>query len=286
MSKDRPILAWIEGTEARAGLAGLWEFLDGYLKDLAGDDFEVIFAAFPRAAGGVRQAAPRLMSEALGLTTAVESVAADAELVLFNDWAMPVHAARSYLDVPVTGVNEASAVLGSVLAQRPAVVTVAEGLRWGFEADLRDFGVVDKMVQPPVWWLDPQSTHEDVMEAIDKPDSLVERFDAVAQRAVAAGADAILVGCGYLGPVLSHAGYRHVVGRPEVPVYDCTLLAYELGVTLHRLHRAGVGPSRRGFAVPEGANATAVSAALTQLVLANGGKRDLITRTLGAPTGG
>ena len=112
MAATKPVLAWIEGTEARPGLAGLWAFLDRYLKDLAGDDFDVVFAAFPRPAGGVRQAAPRLMSEALGLTAAVESVAAGADLVIFNDWAMPVHAARSYLDVPVTGVNEASAILG------------------------------------------------------------------------------------------------------------------------------------------------------------------------------
>jgi allantoin racemase len=283
MSKTRPTLAWIEGTEARPGLAGLWEFLDGYLKDLAGEEFDVVFAAFPRPAGGVRQASPRLLSEALGLTTAAEAVTASADLVIFNDWAMPVHATRSHLDVPVTGVNEASAILGGVLAQRPAVVTVAEGLRWGFEADLRDFGVLGKMAQPPVWWLDPQSTHEDVMEAVDKPDALVQRVDAVAQRAVEAGADAILVGCGYLGPVLAHGGYAHVLGRPDVPVYDCTRLAYELGRILYRLHVAGVKPSGRGFPAPAGTSLEAVRDVLAHLTVVDGASKPLVTDVLGQP---
>ena len=285
MSKNRPTLAWIEGTEARPGLARLWEFLDGYLKDLAGDEFDVVYAAFPRAAGGVRQAAPRLLSEALGLTTAAESVVAGADLVIFNDWAMPVHATRSYLDVPVTGVNEASAILGGALSQRPAVVTVAEGLRWGFEADLRSFGVLDKMTRPPVWWLDPQSTHEDVMVAVDKPEALVERVDRVARRAVEAGADSILVGCGYLGPVLANAGYAHVLDRPDVPVYDCTRLAYELGRTLYRLHVAGVLPSRRGFAVPAGSSLTAARDVLTHLTVVGDGPAPLVTTVLGQASG-
>jgi Asp/Glu/hydantoin racemase len=283
----KPTLAWIEGTEARPGLARLWSFLDGYLKELAGDDFEVVFAAFPRPAGGVRQAAPRLLSEAIGLATARAAVEAGAELVVYNDWAMPIHATRSLLDVPVTGVAEASAVLGNVLAQRPAVVTVAEGLRWGFERDLRDFGAAGRMAQPPVWWLDPQSTHEDVQEAVDRPDALVGRFDAVAQRAVAAGADAILVGCGYFGPVLSHAGYTHVTGHPDVPVYDCTRLAYELGATLHRLHAAGHGPSRRGFPTPPaGSSADAVAGVLDHLEVVGGERRSLVAGVLGPAAAG
>jgi allantoin racemase len=282
MTSDRPTLIWVEGTEARPGLNGLWRFLDDFLKQQAGDDFDVRYVAFPRAAGGVRQLAPRLLSETLGLVAAQAATEAGAGLVIYNDWAMPIHATRAHLDVPVTGVAEASALLGSALAQRPAIVTVAEGLRWGFERDMREFGVASNLLQPPVWWLDPQSTHEDVQIAINEPEALTARFDTVAHQAVAAGADAILVGCGYLGPVLSHAGYTHVSGRPDIPVYDCTRLAFELGVTLFRLHRRGVGPSRVGFAKPNEVNEKAVAELLDLLQIVDGVKTPLVTEKLGA----
>lgn len=258
MGQDKPLLAWVEATEARPGLNGLWEYLDDYLHEQAGDEFDVVFASFPRPAGGVRQLGPRLLSEVMGLAAADAAAQRGADLVIFNDWAMPIHAARAHLDVPVTGVAEASAVLGSVLAQRPAIVTVAEGLRWGFEKDIREFGLSSKFLYPPVWWLDPQSTHEDVQEAVEEPDAYVKRFDEVASQAVAAGADAILVGCGYVGPVLAHAGYTHVSRHPEVPVLDCTRLSFELGVLLYRLAKSGITPSRVGFAQPAPQSALAV----------------------------
>ena len=281
MTNRRPRLVWVEGTEARPQLNGLWRFLDDYLKDQAKDLFDVSFVAFPRASGGVRQLAPRLVSELLGLVAADVAAQGGADLVIYNDWAMPIYATRAQLDIPVTGVSEASALIGSALAQRPAIVTVAEGLRWGFERDMREFGVIAKLLQPPVWWLDPQSTHEDIQDAITEPDALADRVDKVAQQAVAAGADAILIGCGYLGPTLSHAGYTHVAGHPNVPVFNCTHLAFELGVMLYRLHCAAVIPSRVGFAKPPASGARAVADVLKHLQLVDGVKKPLLTDRLG-----
>lgn len=280
-TSELPRLVWVEGTEARPKLNGLWTFLDDYLKDMARDEFDVSFVAFSRPGGGVRQSAPRLISEVLGLTSAKVAEEAGADLVIFNDWAMPIHAARSFLRVPVTGVSEASALLGSALSQRPAVVTVSEGLRWGFESDLREWGVMDKMLHPPVWWLDPESSHEDVQEAITSPDAFVARFDKVALQAVGAGADAILVGCGYLGPTLDHAGYRHVSGHPDVPVLNCTRLAYELGVTLFRLQRSGINPSMKGFARASESATAAVNEVLEHLEFVNGVKKPILAARLG-----
>jgi Asp/Glu/hydantoin racemase len=270
MEPKKPLLAWIEATEARPGLNGLWKYLDHYLHEQAGDEFDITFASFPRPAGGVRQLGPRLLSEVMGLAAADAAAKRGADLVIFNDWAMPVYSARAHLEIPVTGVAEASAVLGSVLAQRPAIVTVAEGLRWGFEKDIREFGLSSKFLYPPVWWLDPQSTHEDVQEAVDDPLAYVQRFDDVASQAVAAGADAILVGCGYVGPVLAHAGYTHVSGHPDVPVLDCTRLSFELGVLLYRLAKSGISPSRVGFAQPAPEAAVAVEKALNHIQTSDG----------------
>jgi allantoin racemase len=242
----KPRVVWVEATEARASMVPLWRQLDTYVRELARGEFDAVTRAFPGPVGGVRHPGGWLLSAATGLAVAAD-METDADLIIFNDWAMPVHEARSLLSVPVTGISEASVVLGNVLARHPAIVTVAEGLNAGLERDMRSFGLWGRGPQPAVWWLDPPSTHDDVVEAIENPARLIARFDEVAHRAVAAGADAILTGCGYFGPVFSMHDYFHVSGRPDIPVYDCTALGMEFGRLLYRLDAAGVQPSRRGF---------------------------------------
>jgi allantoin racemase len=244
--RQKPRVVWVEATEARASMGPLWRKLGAYVRELAGGEFDAVTRAFPAPVGGVRHPAGWLLSAATGLAVAAD-MEADADLIIFNDWAMPVHEARSLLSVPVTGISEASVVLGNVLARQPAIVTVAEGLNAGLERDMRSFGLWGRGRLPAVWWLDPPSTHDDVVEAIGNPARLIGRFDEVAHRAVAAGADAILTGCGYFGPVFSMHGYSHVSGRPDIPVYDCTALGMEFGRLLYRLHEVGVTPSRAAF---------------------------------------
>jgi allantoin racemase len=261
----KPRLLWIEASEARPGLAQLWEFLDAYLKDLSGDSFETTMVAFPTGGGGVRHPGARLLSEALALA-AVAELEAEADLIILNDWAQPFHQLRALLSIPVTAIAEASIVLGSVLARRPAIVTVAEGMKVGLERDLYEIGLLHRMANPPIWWLDPASTHEEVQDAIEQPDSLIGRFDAVAQRAVAAGADAILVGCGYYGPLFAKHGYVHVSGRPDVPVYDCARLGMEMARVLYSLHTAGVRPSVRAFPSLGEPNRTAARKLMARII--------------------
>jgi Asp/Glu/hydantoin racemase len=262
---QRPRVTVIRGGEARTDLLPLQEFLASYFTDIAGGEFEVTVRCLPRGAGGVRQAATRLLSESLGLAAAAEAEA-ESDLIIFNDWAMPVLQARSWLRVPVTCVSEASVVLGNVLARRPAIVTVGEGMRPDLERDLAVFGLRHRLVQPPVWWLEPESTQEDVLEAVTNPGSLIERFDEVARRAVDAGADAILVGCGSYGPIFARHNYRYVSGHLDVPVFDCGTLAMEFGRTLYRLHRIGLEPSNRGYRKPGGTDQAAARLVMTRLV--------------------
>jgi allantoin racemase len=243
---EKPRVVWVEATEARPGLAPLWRKLDAYVRELAQGEFNTVTRAFPGPAGGVRHPAAWLLSAATGLAIAAD-MEAEADLIVFNDWAMPVHEARALLSVPVTGISEASVILGNVLARQPAIVTVAEGMRPGLERDIKSFGLWGRGPQHAIWWLDPPSTHEDVVQAIEDPAPLIARFDAVARQAVADGADAILTGCGYFGPIFTMHGYSHVSDRPDIPVYDCTALGMEFGRLLYRLHNASAQPSRRGF---------------------------------------
>lgn len=246
----KPRMVWIEATVGRPELAGLWDFLRAYLADLAGDRVDVTMCHVARDAGGVRHPATRLLSDGVALAAAREA-AADADVLVYGCWGAPTAEARALIDVPVTGLTEASVRLGATLATRPAVVTVAEGLRPTFARDLAALGA-----ELPILWLDPPSSHTDVLDAVADPAPLIDRFDRVARRAVDGGADAILVGCGYFGPIFSAHGYRSVGGSPDVPVLDCAALAFGFGALLADLHARGQSASRRGYPpVPAGASA-------------------------------
>lgn len=233
-------MVWVEATTGRPELDSLWRFLRGYLDRLGGDRVDVQMCHVARDAGGVRHPATRLLSDAVVLAAAREA-AEQADVVVLGCWGAPTAAARALLDVPVAGLTEASVRIGATLATRPAVVTVAEGLRPTFAADLAALGV-----DAPILWLDPASTHADVLDAVTDPAPLIDRFDRVARRAVDQGADAILVGCGYLGPLFSAYGYRAVSGT-QVPVLDCAAMAFRFGVMLADL---GLPAARRGTPSP------------------------------------
>ncbi len=259
-----PRVRWILGGVMSPDREDLWSLLRGYFKELARGEYEVHVHGLPYSPGGVRQAGTRLFSEAVGLAVAM-NLAHESELIIFNDWAMPVLQARSSLPVPVTCVSEASVMLGRTLARRPAVVTVAEGMREGMVRDLNQFVGHGAMASPAVWWLDPPSTQQDVLDAVANPEALIERFDQVAARAVENGADAILTGCGSYGPIFRSHGYDHVRRCPSVPVYDCAALAMELGRSLHRLSQVGLRPSERGFAGPTPSQRPAMQDILSRL---------------------
>jgi len=253
-------VTWLEATEGHDEMAGLWDFLRSYLDGVAGDRATVTLRHLPTATPGARHPAARLLSDAVALAQA-QQAAADADVLVYGCWAAPVAEARALVDVPVTGLTEASVRLGATLATRPAVVTVSEGLRHGFERDFAALGAPDL----PLWWLEPASSHEDVLVAVEEPAALVDRFDRVARRAADAGADAILVGCGYLGPLFTVHGYRHVGGRPDVPVLDCCVLAFEFAALLADLGARGVRPSRRSSPPLGPGSAAAASGLLARL---------------------
>lgn len=237
-----PTMLWLEATEARSELQPLWEFLESYARDLCGSEFKMVMRAVPRPVGGVRHLAARHASEMLALAVAAE-VEPDCDVLLFNDWAMPVVQARALLEVPVTSISEGSLVLGSALARHLAIVTVAEGMRAGLEREIADLRLDERMCDPSVWWMNPETTHEEVCEAVMSPGPLIDKFDTVASAAANRGADAILVGCGYYGPIFARHGYRAVRSRPEVPVFDCATLGFAMARALYSAHVLGADPA-------------------------------------------
>ncbi|MDN4641049.1 aspartate/glutamate racemase family protein [Agreia sp. PsM10] len=254
-TSGRPRLVWLDATEGDPRLARLWEFLDRSVAELSRGRFETELRHTALAAGGVRHPATRLLSDAALMASAV-SIADDPEIgadaLVLGCWGSPIRQIRSAVDIPVTSLPDASARTAASFTTRSAIVTVAPALRGPFAADWEDLGGSCLLDVDAVRAYDPESTYLDVVDAIDDPKRLIDRFDGVARAAVDDGADAVIVGCGYLAPLFTAHGYTHVSGHPDVPVYDCNALAFEHAAMLHTLAARGIRPAPRSYGgVPE-----------------------------------
>jgi Asp/Glu/hydantoin racemase len=178
----------------------------------------------------------------------------ESDALVVGCWGAPTEAVRSALSIPVSSLPDASVRAVGSLARRAVVVTVAQSLAPIFAEDLARLGATGFLPHRTVRAYDPESTHEEVLGAIADPRDLIDRFDKAAEAAADDGADAIVVGCGYLAAIFSAHGYESLLRHPDVPVLDCNRLAFEHALQLIALDAAGIRPTQRGYVRPVGAS--------------------------------
>ncbi len=252
-------VVWLEATVGDPALGGLWDFLGERIARLAAGRVRTRLVHAGADAGGIRTPANRLLSDAVLLARAATlEEAGDADAFVIGCWGAPTAVVRGAVTVPVTGLAEASVRAMGSLARRAAVVTVADSLVPVFADEIRGLGGAGVFAAPPVRAYRPESTHLDVLRAVDDPTDLIERFDASARVAVDEGADAVVVGCGYLGAIFDAHGYRAVSTAADVPVIDPNRLALEHVLQLCHLADAGIRPTDRCYPSAAGARRAAL----------------------------
>jgi Asp/Glu/hydantoin racemase len=256
-----PTLTWLEATAGDPALEPLWKFLQERCARATAGRFTTRLQHVAINTGGIRHAAGRLINDAALLASAV-AAEKYSDVMVLGCWGSPVREVRSAVAIPVASLPEASAVITATLARRAVVITVAPSLTPIFCGELASYGSAG-FADEAVRSYTPESTHTDVVEAITKPAALIDRFNAAAVQAVDRGADAIVVGCGYLAPIFTAHGYAAVLGHPDVPVYDCNRLAIEHASHLYALAQSGIRPASRTYGQPKGRQGAALAAALS-----------------------
>ncbi|MBN9176633.1 MAG: hypothetical protein J0I43_04600 [Microbacterium sp.] len=260
-------LVWLEATAGAPELAPLWEFLADRVDALAEGRVATRVVHAGIDAGGIRTAPNRLLSDAAVLARAVEVDAGDAaDALVIGCWGAPTSAVRAAVGIPATGLADANVRAVGSLARRAVVVTVAESLVPVFADEIDALGSAGFLMDRPVRAYAPESTHLDVLRAIEDPTDLISRFDATARRAVDDGADAIVVGCGYLAPIFAAHGYTAVSTAADVPILDCNRIALEHALHLRTLADAGIAPTARGYLRPVHARHRALASASHRLL--------------------
>jgi allantoin racemase len=230
-------ILWNEATSGPPELDPLWEALRRYFKEVARPDVEVTMRHLPVSADFIRSLYTELLNNRAVVENTIAAERDGFDAVVLGCWADPLWEAREVVDIPVVGIGEAAMLLATMLGQKFAVITVAPGVISTIEIDLKLYGLESRAIVNPVRALDPPSDARLLVESVSDPfREMIPRFEKVARRCIADGADVIVVGCGYYGPILSLHGYHQVEGT-GVPVVDCSAAGLKMAESLADLRR-------------------------------------------------
>jgi allantoin racemase len=219
--------------------------LRDYFPKVARPNTSVELRHLPVSGNFVRSLYTELLNNRAIVENTIQAEQDGFEAVVLGCWADPLWEAREAVDIPVIGIGEAAMLLALTQGYKFAVITVAPGVIPTIELDLRLYGLQDRAIPRPVRALDPPSDAELLLESVRDPHlRLIPNFERVARGCIEDGAEVIVVGCGYYGPILTMHGYNEVPGT-GVPVLDCSAAGLKMAEMLVDLSKStGLAKSR------------------------------------------
>jgi allantoin racemase len=231
-------ILWNEATNGPVMMEPLWQALKGYFPNVARSDTEVVLRHAAVSGNYVRSLYTELLNNRAIVETAIQGEQEGFDAVVIGCWADPLWEACEVVNIPVVGIGEASMLLACSLGYKFAVITVAPGVIPTIELDLRRYGLQDRAICRPVRSLDPPSDSDMLLESIVDPQRrLIPNFEAIAQQCIEDGAEVIIVGCGYYGPILTLHGYNEIPGT-SVPVLDCSAAGLKMAEIMVDLYKS------------------------------------------------
>jgi Asp/Glu/hydantoin racemase len=146
---------------------------------------------------------------------------------------------RSMLDIPVVGISEASYHLAMMYGSLFAVVTSSSAFFEVFRDQTEKYGLSSKYLPGP--YIYPAS-EEEIAGALKDPQPLLEKYIAVAERAVADGASVLIPSPAFIATLFYRAGLTKV---QDALVLDSISVAIKTAELLVDLKKIGIEPSRR-----------------------------------------
>lgn len=218
-------ICWIHPTTRNDGLSRLWDKLDAVVRPALRPDTELEFRFLARSGNFTRSLYAEHLNSVHMVEAALQARDDGFDGVYFGCWNDPLWETREVLDIPVASVGEQSMLAALSMGKRFAVVTVSEKTVAAIENDLMAYGLSSRAIANPVRSIMPESDGGLLLASVDDPHAnFIPRLEAVAADCIRDGAEVILVGCAYYGPLLRAAGYGEIPGT-GVPVLDSSTVA-------------------------------------------------------------
>lgn len=217
-------LCWIHPTTKSPELAPLWARLEQVVHPALRPDTEIEHRFLEKSGNFLRSMYAEHLNSVHVVEAALQAECDGFDGVFIGCWNDPLWEAREVLEIPVASVSEQSMLAALCMSRRFSVVTVSQKTSVSIERDLISYGLQSRAIVRPVRTIEPQSDGGVLLEAVENPRKrFIPWFENVANECVRDGAEAILVGCGYYGPLLRAADYTEIPGT-GVPVLDSTTI--------------------------------------------------------------
>ncbi|ATN35985.1 hydantoin racemase [Rhizobium sp. ACO-34A] len=230
-------LCWIHPTTANDTLEPLWESLDTIVRPVLNPGTELEFRFLEKSGNFTRSLYAEHINSVHMVEAALQAEADGFDAVFFGCWNDALWEAREVLGIPIGSVSEQSMLAALTMGKRFAVVTVSQKTTVAIENDLLAYGLRDRAIVRPVRTIMPESDGALLLSAVKDPyETFIPRFEEVAAECIRDGAEVILVGCAYYGPLMRAAGYREVTGT-GVTVLDASSVALKYVETMADIAR-------------------------------------------------
>ena len=239
-------LCWIHPTTKNDGLNSLWQKLEETVRPVLMPDTQIEFRFLEKSGNFTRSLYAEHLNSVFLVEAALRAEEDGFDGVYFGCWNDPLWEAREILGIPVGSVGEQSMLASLSIGKRFAVVTVSEKTVCAIENDLMAYGLGARAINRPVRSITPESDLGLLSESVEDPyKRFIPRLEAAARECIRDGAEVILVGCAYYGPLLRAAGYREVPDT-GVPVLDSSSISLKYLETMADISRTmGVVKSTR-----------------------------------------
>jgi allantoin racemase len=147
---------------------------------------------------------------------------------------------KAMLDIPVVGISEVNYHLATMYGNRFAIVTTSPALWENYCMQIERYGINPNRYMPGPYIF--EVSEEDIARSLTNPAPIVDKFMAVAEKAVADGASVIIPSPGFLATLLNKAGINRV---NDASIFDTISVALKSAEALADLHKIGISPSRR-----------------------------------------
>lgn len=245
-------LCWIHPTTRSPQLEALWFKLEAVVSPILGAGTAIEHRFLARSTNYTRSLYAEHLNSVHMMEAAIAAQDEGFDGVYFGCWNDPLWETREILDIPAGSVGEQSMLASLSIGKRFAVVTVSEKTVSAIENDLWAYGLAARAITRPVRSVYPESDGKLLRQSIDDPyNGFIPRFEEAAMGCIRDGAEVILVGCAYYGPLLRAAGYTTVTDT-GVPVLDSTSISlkYLEAMTDISLKMGVVKSTRQLFKAP------------------------------------
>jgi allantoin racemase len=218
-------ICWIHPTAKIPALHPLWDRLEREMQKVVRPGSNLEFRFLERSGNFTRSLYAEHLNSVLMVEAALKAEADGFDGVFLACWNDALWEAREVLAIPVGSVGEQSMLAALAMGKRFAVVTVSAKTAVAIENDLQAYGLRERAIVRPVRAIDPESDGDLLLSAVTEPASrFIPQLEQTGRACIADGAEIILTGCAYYGPLLRSAGYTHIPGT-GVPVLDSTTVA-------------------------------------------------------------